>query len=104
MGDFNNRVYEMVKQIPRGQVATYGQIAKLIGAPHNARFVGFALHVNPYPGVVPCHRVVFKDGSLASSFAFGGEGVQRSLLESEGIEFDAQGRVLMRNHQWQAGL
>ena len=103
MGDFNMCVYDMVKQIPSGCVASYGQIAKLVGAPRNARFVGFALHVNPEPGVIPCHRVVFKDGSMAPGFAFGGPDVQRGLLEAEGVGFDGQGRVRMREFQWEAG-
>lgn len=70
MGDrstdgFFNRVYDMVRQVPRGMVATYGQIAKLVGEPRRARYVGYALHVNPEPGTIPCHRIVFADGRLA---------------------------------------
>lgn len=86
-GTFNARVYEVVKRIPAGCVATYGQVAALAGRPRNARFVGFALHVNPEPGVIPCHRVVFRDGSLAPGFAFGGAQRQRELLEREGVVF-----------------
>ena len=71
-GLFSRRVYEVVRRIPKGKVATYGQVAALAGAPRNARFVGYALHSNPEPGVIPCHRVVFRDGSLAPGFAFGG--------------------------------
>lgn len=84
---FNARVYDVVRRIPRGMVATYGQVAALAGNPRNARFVGFALHSNPEPGVIPCHRVVFRDGSLAPGFAFGGEDRQRQLLEDEGVVF-----------------
>ena len=84
---FNARVYEVVRRIPRGCVATYGQVAALAGAPRRARFVGFALHANPEPGVTPCHRVVFRDGSLAPGFAFGGPDEQRRLLEEEGVRF-----------------
>ena len=102
LGKFNDAVYDMVMQIPEGRVATYGQIAAMVGKPRNARFVGFALHVNPTPGVIPCHRVVFKDGSLASGFAFGGEGVQRELLEAESIEFLPDGRVDMSRYMWEA--
>ena len=58
-GLFSRRVYEVVRRIPKGKVATYGQVAALAGAPRNARFVGYALHSNPEPGVIPCHRVVF---------------------------------------------
>jgi methylated-DNA-protein-cysteine methyltransferase-like protein len=84
---FDERVYAAVKQIPRGCVATYGQIAGMIGAPRAARYVGFALHRNPYEGIVPCHRVVFADGSLAPGFLFGGPDEQRKRLESEGVIF-----------------
>jgi methylated-DNA-protein-cysteine methyltransferase-like protein len=101
---FFGRVYDMVRQIPRGAVATYGQIARLVGEPRGARLVGYALHGNPQPGVIPCHRVVFADGSLASAFAFGGEGVQRELLEGEGVAFLPDGRVDMRRCRWRAGL
>ena len=101
MGSFNESVYSIVRQIPRGRVATYGQIARMVGKPRNARFVGYALHVNPEPGVIPCHRVVFRDGSLAAGFAFGGEGAQRALLESEGIGFLADGRVDMPRYVWE---
>ncbi len=103
-GGFFGRVYDMVCQIPRGTVATYGQIARLVGEPRGARLVGYALHGNPQPGVIPCHRVVFADGSLASAFAFGGEGVQRELLEGEGVAFLPDGRVDMRRCRWRAGL
>ncbi len=101
MGAFNDSVYELVRQIPEGRVASYGQVARLIGRPRNARFVGFALHVNPEPGVIPCHRVVFQDGSLAPGFAFGGEDEQRRLLATEGIGFLPDGRVDMEHFRWE---
>lgn len=102
MGAFNEAVYDVVRQIPKGRVASYGQVARLVGKPRNARFVGFALHVNPEPIITPCHRVVFKDGSLAPGFAFGGEGEQRRLLEAEGIGFLPDGRVDMAHFTWEA--
>ncbi|MBQ8291929.1 MAG: MGMT family protein [Clostridia bacterium] len=83
--DFFDKVYEAVKQIPQGKVATYGQIAYAVGAPRCARQVGFALHVNPQPFVIPCHRVVNRFGRLAPAFAFGGVGVQAELLKNEGV-------------------
>ena len=89
------RVYAAVRLIPCGSVATYGQIARAIGNPRLARVVGYALHVNPEPGVIPCHRVVRRDGAVSSAFAFGGEGVQRAMLEAEGVEFLPDGRVDM---------
>lgn len=81
------RIYEVVRKIPRGRVATYGQVAAAAGNPRWSQVVGYALHSNPRPGEIPCHRVVRKDGRVASSFAFGGEGVQRMLLEGEGVLF-----------------
>lgn len=104
MGAFAERVFEVVQQIPRGKVASYGQVGKLIGAPRSARYVGYALRANPTPGVdpssIPCHRVVFKDGSMASGFAFGGPDVQREMLEREGVSFTADGRIDMQACQW----
>ena len=97
---FTQRIYEVVRQIPRGKVASYGQVAMLAGNPRGARGVGFALHRNPQPGVIPCHRVVFKDGSLCTGFAFGGEGEQRRLLEEEGVAFLPDGRVDLAQSGW----
>ena len=87
------KIYEVVKSIPKGKVATYGQVALIAGNPRWARVVGYALHVNPEPGIIPCHRVVNREGRVAPSFAFGGEGVQRQLLESEGIVFELDGSI-----------
>lgn len=91
--NFYSRVYEAVQAIPKGSVASYGQIATAIGFPHMSREVGWALRVNPKPGIIPCHRVVDKSGSPAKTFAFGGGNVQRAMLESEGVVFDENGRV-----------
>lgn len=82
---FFARVYDTVQMIPRGRVATYGQIARLSGNPRASRAVGYALHVNPLPGIVPCHRVVNREGRLAPAFAFGGPSAQADLLEREGV-------------------
>lgn len=104
MGDYANRVFAIVRRIPRGKVATYGQVARLIGAPRTARYVGYALHANPEPGTdpdcIPCHRVVFKDGRMATGFAFGGPDEQRGMLAAEGVAFDEEGRVIMEEFQW----
>ena len=97
---FAQRIYEVVKQIPRGKVATYGQVAALAGNPRGARGVGFALHHNPQPGIIPCHRVIFRDGSLYTGFAFGGPEVQRRLLEQEGVCFLPDGRVDLSRFGW----
>lgn len=80
------RIYEAVKKIPKGKVATYGQVAELAGNKKMSRAVGNALHKNPEPGVIPCHRVVNSKGELAGEFAFGGSGVQARLLLEEGVE------------------
>lgn len=101
---FFERVYQMVEQVPEGMVATYGQIAKLVGEPRRARYVGYALHVNPRPGIIPCHRIVFADGRLAPGFAFGGPEAQRELLEAEGVSFLADGRVDLSAKRWPAGI
>ena len=103
MTEFTRRIYDTVKRIPEGYVASYGQIAFLSGRPRAARIVGYALHNNPEPGVIPCHRVVFKDGSLCPSFAFGGENIQRNLLENEGVIFLPDGRVDMNQCCWDGG-
>ncbi len=94
------RIYEVVRTIPKGKVASYGQVALMAGNPRWSRVVGYALHVNPQPMMIPCHRVVMRDGSLTKGFAFGGEDAQRSLLEAEGVEFDAEGRVVMECFCW----
>ena len=100
MSDFFNAVYEFVKTVPEGKVTTYGDVARAIGKPRASRQVGWALHSNPYYGVVPCHRVVFRDGSLTSGFAFGGSGVQRAMLEVEGVAFIGD-KVDMKTYRWQ---
>ena len=99
---FFARCYEVVRQIPYGKVATYGQVARLMGEPRKARYVGYALHANPEPILTPCHRVVFADGSVTDGFVFGGPDEQRRLLEEEGVGFTKSGRVDMRRFQWEA--
>ena len=103
MESFFVRTYDLVRQIPAGRVATYGQVARMLGEPRKARFVGFAMHGSPgMAGGVPCHRVVFKDGHLCAGFAFGGADVQRQMLEAEGVSFLADGRVDLALCQWEA--
>ncbi len=87
---FFEKVYEAVKNIPKGKVVTYGQIAYAVGSPRAARQVGWALHVNPQPGIIPCHRVVNRFGRLAPAFAFGGEEIQAELLRQEGVEVNEE--------------
>ena len=92
-------IYEVVKQIPYGKVATYGQIAFLAGNPRWSRVVGYALHVNPDPDNIPCYRVVNRFGEPSSAFAFGGVNRQIELLKNEGVTF-IDGRVDMEKHIW----
>lgn len=80
------KIYDAVRKIPRGQVATYAQIAAMAGNPRMCRVVGNALHQNPYFGDVPCHRVINSKGQLSHAFVFGGEGVQAAMLEAEGVK------------------
>lgn len=94
------RIYEVVKQIPRGKVATYGQVALLAGNPRWSRVVGYALHCNPAPGVIPCHRVVNREGRVAPAFVFGGPDVQRERLEAEGVVFRDDGTVDLAQYGW----
>lgn len=92
------RIYDVVMQIPKGKVATYGQVATAAGNPRWARVVGYALHNNPAPEKIPCYRVVNREGRVAEAFAFGGGNRQRELLEKEGITFLSDGRVDMEKH------
>ncbi len=97
---FFDGVYALVKQIPRGKVATYGQIARLLGAPRSARVVGWAMHGTPHGARVPWQRVVQRGGSLSPSVCPTDPGRQRRLLEREGVTFLLDGRIDMAAHQW----
>ena len=100
MNDFSKNVYAAVQRIPKGKVASYGLIAFLAGKPRAARGVGFVLHRNPDPVHIPCHRVVFKNGSVCTGYVFGGPDVQRQRLEEEGVLFLPDGRVDMETCAW----
>ena len=93
------KIYEVVKQIPKGNVATYGQVAALAGNRRWARVVGYALHANPSPDEIPCYRVVNREGCLSEAFAFGGRNSQQELLEQDGIEV-VDGKVDLKKVQW----
>lgn len=99
MNGFDQRVYAVVRRIPRGRVASYGTIALLAGSPRAARVVGGALSRCPDAGV-PCHRVVKADGSLAPDEVFGGAHGQRILLGMEGVSVQDDGRVDMAVYGW----
>ncbi len=94
------RIYAVVRRIPRGRVATYGQVAELAGLPGHARQVGYALHVLPAGTAVPWHRVINARGEVSRRSEPGAELTQRMLLEREGVCFDARGRVQLRSHGW----
>ena len=94
------QIYDIVKQIPRGKVATYGQVAALAGNGRWSRVVGYALHVNPDPEHIPCYRVVNRLGEVSPAFAFGGGNRQIELLEADGIPCE-NGRVDLSRYQWE---
>lgn len=99
---FFKQVYEMVSQIPPGQVATYGQIAHLLGKPRAARAVGYALAHLPSDTTVPWQRVINQEGRVSSRGIGSLPGDrQRALLEQEGLRFDAEGRLDLRRLRWQ---
>lgn len=99
----SKKIYEAVKLIPYGRVATYAQVAELAGDRKMARAVGNALHKNPDPENIPCFRVVNSKGELAGAFAFGGANVQADLLAAEGVEVN-EGRVDLGKYQWRPGV
>jgi methylated-DNA-protein-cysteine methyltransferase-like protein len=94
------RIYRVVRRIPRGSVATYGQIAGLAGLPRQPRQVGYALHALPQGSDVPWQRVINAKGEVSARSTPGVEGLQRAVLESEGVVFDARGRVDLGRYQW----
>lgn len=94
------KIYEIVRKIPKGCVATYGDIAFLAGNPRLARVVGYALHQNPDPATIKCHRVVNRAGRVSSAFVFGGENAQIRLLREEGVEVSDDGIVDLQKYRW----
>jgi methylated-DNA-protein-cysteine methyltransferase-like protein len=100
-----DRIYEVVRQIPAGKVATYGQVAELAGYGRQARLVGYALfRVDPAAGV-PWHRVINAKGEISQSpWRQGTDHVQRAWLEAEGIEFNAQDKIDLHRYLWQPSL
>ena len=92
------KVYEFLKTIPEGKVATYGQVAVFLGNRHLARVVGNILHKNPDPENIPCHRIVNCKGEVSNAYAFGGGDAQRKRLEQEGIVFEDNGRINLKKY------
>ncbi|XGV99566.1 MAG: MGMT family protein [Leptolyngbya sp. BL-A-14] len=100
-----NAIYAIVQQIPYGQVATYGQVAELANLPGRARLVGYALFRVAPEMDLPWHRVINAKGEISESpVRYGSDHLQRSLLEAEGIQFDAQGRINLRAYRWRAEI
>lgn len=99
-GGSYDRIYRVVKRIPRGRVATYGQVASLAGLANHARQVGYAMHALQSDSGVPWHRVLNYRGGVSERSVAGMERVQRALLESEGIAFGPRGRVDLIRVQW----
>ena len=98
--DLVYEILSVVEEIPEGNVATYGQIARLIGRPKNSRLVGKVLSMSQFYGDYPCHRVVNREGKVAEGFAFGGSAIQRKMLEDEGIVFEADGHIDLEKYLW----
>ena len=94
------RIYAVVRRIPRGRVATYGQVAKLAGLAGHARQVGYALHALPDHSAVPWHRVVNAHGTISLRRSSGADQLQRMLLEEEDIAFDLGGRLNLKRVGW----
>ena len=98
LGSVFEKIYDVVRKIPEGKVATYGQVALAAGNPHWARVVGYALHVNPDTATIKCHRVVNRDGRVSPAFAFGGENIQKDLLRKEGVIVSDDGFVDLKKY------
>jgi len=95
------RIYRVVRRIPRGRVATYGQVAALAGLAGHARQVGYALHALPAGSTVPWQRVINAKGEISLRSVPGAGLTQRMLLEREGIRFDGRGRIALARFQWE---
>ena len=100
---FRDRVYQIVSEIPKGKVATYGQIARLAGHPYAARAVGMFMKTNPFAPAVPCHRVVGASGALTGYSAPGGLAKKKTMLHQEGVKF-TNGCVDIRYSLWKRKL
>ena len=94
------RFWSVVSEVPEGKVVTYGQVAALAGLPRHARQVGYALHALPRGTDVPWQRVVNARGEVSLRAEPGREGLQRAILETEGVEFDTAGRIDLRRFRW----
>ena len=100
MKHFYEQVYELVRQVPSGSVVTYGQVAAMLGSPRSARAVGYALRYLPRGAGVPWQRVINHKGEISPRFPAESPLIQRALLESEGVVFDANDRVDLKRFRW----
>ncbi len=99
MNDFREKVYEITREIPKGKVATYGQIAKIVGKPKAARAIGAFMRINPDAPHTPCHRVVSSNGALTGYSGVGGVKQKREMLIKEGVNFNGE-KVDLIKSQW----
>jgi methylated-DNA-protein-cysteine methyltransferase related protein len=100
VSEFAERVYALVRNVPPGKVISYGAVARLLGAPHKSREVGWAMH--SCPDDVPAHRVVNRNGEVSGDAVADGAALRRSLLEDEGVVFDSAGRCDMSRFAWES--
>lgn len=100
LNEFFSEVYKIVAKIPEGKVATYGQIAMMLGSPRGARTVGWAMKAAPRELKLPCHRVVNRLGELSPDYVFGASELQRAILEDEGVKFKKDGRINLEKCLW----
>lgn len=93
-----DKVYNLVSQVPKGKVTTYGAISKIVGM--DPRVVGYALHANKDSNNVPCHRVINSKGRISAGYAFGGPDIQKKMLIKESIKFDKEGKVNLKEFEF----
>jgi methylated-DNA-protein-cysteine methyltransferase-like protein len=101
--DLHARIHAVVRRIPRGRVATYGQVARLAGIGPHPRVVGYALAALTDASDLPWHRVVNAQGRVSARGTPGAEALQRALLEREGVRFDVRGRIDLARRSWKPG-
>ncbi|MBN1624064.1 MAG: MGMT family protein [Clostridia bacterium] len=100
MNEFDERIYKLALLVPKGNVASYGQLAAMAGKPQNSRAVGRAMKNAPSGHDIPCHRVVNQNGEIAPSHVFESKKHQRAMLEAEGVVFKSNGKIDMKKSQW----
>ena len=94
--NIENLVYKKLLEVKEGEITSYGELAKAVGLKNGQRVIGKIMNKNPYPGIVPCHRVVMSDGKIGG-YAYGVE-IKKSMLENEGIKIDDGKIIDLTNH------